>query len=108
MPTIESPTSFQSAPGAIARVRGVIYYLVAAMAVGIGVAVLYAFHAQGRRYTQQLPAPLTLPDKAWFERDLQPPPPPHQNRLRFHSLSPNPHLHDQLHRHANPSRQIPT
>src|SRR5262245_27895275 len=83
MPTIDSPTSFQSAPGAIARVRGVMYYLVAALAVGIGVAVLYAFHAQGRRYTQQLPAPLTLPDKAWFERDLQLPPPPPPEPVAF-------------------------
>lgn len=95
MPAIESPTSFQAAPPSIAKVRNVLYYLLAALAVGIGAAVLYAFHAQHRGYTQQLPAPLTTPDKAWFERDIQPPPPPPPEPVSFpqpvvQSLSPSP------------------
>jgi hypothetical protein len=36
MPAIESPTSFQAAPPSIAKVRSVLYYLLAALAVGIG------------------------------------------------------------------------
>ena len=76
MPAVESPTTFQSVPHAIAKVRGSVYYVAAALVVGIGVAVLYAFQSQGQQYTQQLPAPMTTPDTAWFERDVQPPPPP--------------------------------
>jgi type IV secretory pathway VirB10-like protein len=83
MPAIESPTSFQSSPPAIAKVRSLLYYLIAALAVGIGAAVLYAFHSQSRSYTQQLPVPLTTPDKAWFERDIQPPPPPPPEPVSF-------------------------
>lgn len=77
MASIDSPTSFQPPSQAIAKVRSGIYYLLGLLAVCIGAAVLYAFHASHpASYVQKLAVPATTADTSWYHRDLQPPSPP--------------------------------